>query len=109
LWIFLGAPYIEALRQNRVLAASLTAITASVVGVVLNLALWFSLHVVFREVQPLEILGLRPEVPVLSSADWRAAVLAAGAMSAMLRYKVGMLPTLGVCAVAGVLVALLPA
>ncbi len=46
-WIFLGAPYIEALRQNKALSAALGAITAAVVGVVMNLALWFALHVVF--------------------------------------------------------------
>jgi chromate transporter len=49
LWIFLGAPYIEALRSNRALHAALSAITAAVVGVVLNLSVWFTLHTVFAE------------------------------------------------------------
>ena len=46
-WIFLGAPYVEALRGNRALGAALSAITAAMVGVILNLALWFAIHVVF--------------------------------------------------------------
>lgn len=44
-WIFLGAPYVEALRGNRALGAVLSAITAAVVGVILNLALWLAIHV----------------------------------------------------------------
>src|SRR3712207_9291136 len=52
LWIFLGAPYIEILRGNRALSAALSAITAAVVGVILNLAIWFGIHTIFREVRP---------------------------------------------------------
>jgi chromate transporter len=103
LWIFLGAPYVEALRGNKVLSAALGAITAAVVGVIANLALWFALHVIFRQVQRVELLVLSPDLPVLSSLDWRAAVLAAAAMVAMLRFKLGMIPALAACAVAGVL------
>ncbi|RDJ27451.1 chromate transporter [Bosea caraganae] len=103
LWIFLGAPYVEALRGNKALSAALGAITAAVVGVIMNLALWFGLHGVFRQVQRVELLGLSPDLPVLASLDWRAAVLAAAAMVAMLRFKLGMIPTLVACAVAGVL------
>jgi chromate transporter len=44
LWIFVGAPYIEALRGNKALAGALSAITAAVVGVILNLSIWFALH-----------------------------------------------------------------
>jgi chromate transporter len=101
LWIFLGAPYVEALRDNRAISAALSAITAAVVGVVMNLALWFALHVVFREVHRLDILGVGPDVPVLGSIDWRAAALALAAMVAMLRFRIGMLPTLAACALAG--------
>jgi len=97
-WIFLGAPYIEALRQDKALSAALTAITAAVVGVVMNLALWFALHVIFGAVRS---VGLGMEIPVLSSLDWRAALLAAAAMVAMLRLKIGMLPTLAGSALAG--------
>lgn len=97
-WIFLGAPYIEQLRQNKALSAALGAITAAVVGVVMNLALWFALHVVFGKV---ESVGWGVEVPVVSSLDWRAALLSAAAMVAMLRLKAGMLPTLAASALAG--------
>lgn len=108
LWIFLGAPYVEALRGNKAISAALSAITASVVGVVMNLALWFALHVIFRQVQTLDILGIGPDVPVLGSIDWRAAILAAAAMIAMLRFKLGMLPTLAACAVFGAGISLIP-
>src|SRR5260370_40463170 len=49
LWIFAGAPYIEQLRGNKPLSGALSAITAAVVGVVLNLAIWFAIHAMFRE------------------------------------------------------------
>lgn len=101
LFIFVGAPYSEALRGNKAASAVLSAITAAVVGVVMNLALWFALHVVFREVRTVSLFGASPDLPVLSSIDWQAALLAAGAMIAMLRFKIGMLPTLAACAVAG--------
>ena len=103
LWIFLGAPYIEALRGNRALTAALSAITAAVVGVVLNLAVWFALHVLFGEVREVSVFGVGPDLPVLSTLDWRAAVLAAVAMLAMLRFKTGMIPTLLGCGAAGLL------
>ena len=103
LWIFLGAPYIEALRGNRALTAALSATSAAVVGVILNLAVWFALHVLFREVREVTILGVGPDLPVLGTLDWRAAVLAVVAMLAMLRFKAGMIPTLFGCATAGLL------
>ena len=103
LWIFLGGPYVEALRGNRRISAALSAITAAVVGVIMNLALWFALHVLFHEMRKLGIAGIGPDVPVISSIDGRAAVLSAAAMIAMLRFKIGMMPTLAACAVAGML------
>lgn len=108
LWIFLGAPYVEALRGNRAVSAALSAITAAVVGVVLNLALWFALHVVFREVRTFDLFGVGPDLPVLGSIDWRATALAAAALVAMLRFKAGMIPTLAGCALAGVVLGQLP-
>ena len=105
LWIFLGAPYVERLRGNRLIAAALSAITAAVVGVILNLALWFALHVMFREIEPGSFLGLRPDLPVLASFDWRAGLLSALAMVAMLRLRIGMLPVLAASAAAGLLLA----
>ena len=60
LWIFLGAPFIEVLRGNKALNGALSAITAAVVGVILNLAVWFAIHTIFREVTP--VRGYRPVV-----------------------------------------------
>jgi chromate transporter len=109
LWIFVGAPYIEALRGNASVSAALSAITAAVVGVIMNLAVWFALHVVFREVRAFEVWGIGPDLPVLASIDWRAAVLALAAMIAMLRFKTGMVPTLVASAVAGLVLKTLAA
>lgn len=95
LWIFAGAPYVEALRGNRAVAASLSAITAAVVGVILNLAVWFGIHVLFREIQS---FGFGPDLPVLASVDWRAAFLAALAALLLLKFKQGMLTVLGISA-----------
>ncbi|AOO83030.1 chromate efflux transporter [Bosea vaviloviae] len=109
LWIFLGAPYVEALRGNKALSAALSTITAAVVGVIMNLALWFGLHVLFRQVRRVELLFASPDWPVLASLDWRAALLSAAAMVAMLRFKTGMIPTLAACAAAGMVLTRLPA
>ncbi|HEY0112672.1 MAG TPA: chromate efflux transporter [Allosphingosinicella sp.] len=103
LWIFLGAPFVERLRGNRALSAALSAITAAVVGVILNLALWFALHTLFGEVREVRGAGLRFEAPVLPSLDPAAALLALTALVAMLRFRVGPLPTLAACAAAGLL------
>jgi chromate transporter len=101
MWIFLGAPYVETLRGNRAVSAALSAITAAVVGVILNLALWFALHVMFHAVVTVGLRGIGPDLPVLSSLDWRAACLVAASMIAMLRFKAGMIPTLIGSAAAG--------
>src|ERR1700730_7094944 len=57
LWIFLGAPFVEVLRNNKAVSAALSTITAAVVGVVLNLAIWFALHTMFHEVRPVRGYG----------------------------------------------------
>jgi chromate transporter len=90
LWIFLGAPHIERLRDNAALGGALAAITAAVVGVILNLAVWFALHFVFARVVPVEGLGLRLELPDPRSLDWAALTLSAGAVVAALRLGLGM-------------------
>ncbi len=74
LWIFLGAPHIEQLRGNERLGSTLTAVTAAVVGVVLNLAVWFGMHT----------FAPRP-----GELDWFALVVGAGAFAMMRRFKVG--------------------
>ncbi len=104
LWIFLGGPYIESLRGNKSLSAALTAITAAIVGVVLNLALWFGLHVAFAKVGEQSFGPLRLYVPVWNTVEIGAVILAVAAMIAMLRFKVGMIPTLAASTVLGTVV-----
>jgi chromate transporter len=104
LFIFLGAPFIEVMRGNRALAGALSAITAAVVGVILNLAIWFGIHTVFRQVRRVESYGFSFEAPVLASVDPWALVLATAAIVAMFRFKTGMIATLAVCSAAGVVV-----
>jgi chromate transporter len=106
LWIFTGAPFIETLRGNKGLAGALTAITTAVVGVILNLSIWFALHTVFRETTPVRSFGLSFDMPVLSSVDIPALVLAIAAATAVFRFNLGMLTVLGGACVAGVLLRL---
>jgi len=104
LFIFVGAPWVEYLRGNRSLNAALRGITAAVVGVVLNLAVWFALHTLFGEVNPHSVGLARVLVPRSASVDWWAVIIAAGAMVAVLRCRVGIAATLGAAAVVGMLV-----
>ncbi len=101
LWIFLGAPYVEALRGHRALNGALTAITAAVVGVILNLAVWFALNVIFGELHEIHAFAVRVYWPEWLSLDWGALIIAGAALTAMLRFKVAMLPTLAASALVG--------
>ncbi|MDZ4085914.1 MAG: chromate efflux transporter [Tabrizicola sp.] len=89
-WIFLGAPYMEGLRRNMALSAALSAVTAAVVGVILNLALWFAVHVIWREVAQVSFGPLTMELPMPGSINWVAAGLSALAILAVFRLKLGM-------------------
>jgi chromate transporter len=106
LWIFSGAPYIERLRGNAALAGALGAITAVVVGVILNLSIWFALHTVFRETIPVHSFGLSFDMPKLASVDIAALALAVAAATAVFRFRLGMLPVLAGSCAAGVLLRL---
>lgn len=101
LWIFAGAPFVERLRGNRALSAALAAITAAVVGVILNLAVWFAIHTLFEQVRGIPFAAGTIEVPVLGTVNWPALLLAAGAIVAVFRFKAGVLPVLGVCSALG--------
>ncbi|MER9202918.1 chromate efflux transporter [Mesorhizobium sp. M0933] len=103
LWIFLGAPFMETMRSNKALSAALSAITAAVVGVVLNLAVWFALHVLFRELGEVSWLGMTLDVPVFNSVNIPSLVLTLGALVAVFRFKIGMIQVLAACSVLGVL------
>ena len=102
LWIFLGAPFIERLRGNKALSAALSTITAAVVGVILNLALWFAIHTMFREVRAIRGFGFDFDMPVLASVNLPALILAAAAALAIFRFKVGTFTVLAACALAGI-------
>ncbi|TIS56312.1 MAG: chromate transporter, partial [Mesorhizobium sp.] len=103
LWIFLGAPFMETMRSNKALSAALSAITAAVVGVVLNLAVWFALHVLFRQLHEAHRLGMTLDVPVFDSVNIPSLVLTLGALLAVFRFKVGMIPVLAACSILGLL------
>jgi chromate transporter len=102
LWIFFGAPFVEALRANKALGAALGAITAAVVGVILNLAVWFALHVLFARLVPVHWLGASVDLPVVSSVDVPSLVLSIAAAVAIFRFKFGMIPVLLASSLAGV-------
>ena len=104
LFIFLGAPHVEGLRANSALSAALIGITASVVGVIANLALFFAVNVLFNEVDTVSAGPLRLQIPVLDSFDALAAAVTALAFLLLFRYRWSVLRTLGACTIAGVLV-----
>jgi len=100
-FIFLGAPFIEALRGNRVLNAALGAITAAVVGVIMNLAVWFAQHTLFAAQMRVGLGPIGLDVPVLASVDGWALLLAVAAGLALFRLGAGVITTLLACAAAG--------
>ena len=88
LWIFLGGPHIEQLRGNAKLTAALSTVTAAVVGVILNLAVWFAMHVF---------------VPSAGKIDWFALGVCAIALLGILRWKWGVIPVVAGSGLAGLL------
>jgi chromate transporter len=103
-WIFLGAPYIERLRGDKQLTAALSTITAAVVGVVMNLAVWFAVHTLFGKVDSVSVGPgqlLKLTVPLWSTIDWGAVLIASLAMLLTFRWKRGMVTTLAACVVVG--------
>jgi chromate transporter len=101
LWIFAGAPYIEQLRGNKLLTGALSAITAAVVGVVLNLAIWFAVHTVFRATRHISGAGFSFDAPIPASLDVWSLALALSAAIAIFRFKIGMIPILAASCGAG--------
>lgn len=97
LWIFAGAPYIEQLNANPKLRSALAGVTAAVVGVILNLTVWFALHVLFGRVEDAAIGPLRFHIPDLSTLQPVAAVLAALAVVLMFALHRGIATTLAIC------------
>ena len=103
MWIFAGAPYLEWIGNQPRLKSALAAITAAVVGVILNLSLWFSLQVLFKVVET-EIYGpFKILVPVLSSIDWRVVLLSGICALLIFRYHWNILAVLAASALIGVI------
>ena len=102
LWIFLGAPFIERLRGNAALTGALSAITAAVVGVIANLALWFSLHALFGQVREFRLAVVSLDVPVWSTLTLAKLALTVAAIVAVFRFKLGVVTVLGAAAAAGI-------
>jgi chromate transporter len=103
IWIFLGAPYVERLRQNRYLSTALMMVTAAVVGVIANLALWFALHVLFQQVTDITLGVATVTWPNWRSADLVAIGLSLAAGLALLHWRVNLVKVLFASGAAGYL------
>ena len=107
LWIFVGAPYIERLRGRKNLTAALSAVTAAVVGVILNLAAWFSIRTLFGDTDRFSRWGFELDVPIWATIDPLALAIAVGAALALFRFRRGILETMAAAAALGIAVQLL--
>jgi len=103
LWIFVGGPFIESVRKSRRISAALSAITAAVVGVILNLACWFAVHTLFRDVEDYTRFGMRVPIPDPTSIDIAATAIGTIAATMIFIFKRGMITTIATCAALGVL------
>lgn len=103
LWIFLGAPYMEKLNRNLSLKTALTSVTAAIVGVILNLAVWFSLNTLFGHLTERHFYGIRILIPTWSTIDLPALIIATAAFFLLFRTRAGLILTLAVSATAGIL------
>lgn len=101
-FVFLGAPLVERLQEKPKLSGALSAVTAAVVGVVANLAVWFALHVLFRETFPVRAFGMSFDAPTLASIDPWALALAVVAGIALFRLKLRVMRTLAICSAVSV-------
>jgi chromate transporter len=102
LWVLLGGPYVESLRGNKSLRTAMSAITAAIVGVVLNLAVWFALHTAFGSLRDVSIFGVHLQIPAWSTINAPSLLITAFAMLAIFRFKVGIITTIGLSAGIGI-------
>ena len=102
LFVVLGAPYVERLRSNRSLSAALSGITAAVVGVIANLALYFALHTLFSTTEQHTWGPIRAALPIPGTVAWSAVMITGLGFLTIFRLRWSVLRTLGVCALAGV-------
>ena len=105
-FVFLGAPWVERLQANKSLAGALAGVTAAVVGVIGNLAVWFGLRVLFRQVTAAQYGLVTVQMPLLNSLDLPALLLAAVAAICLFSFKLGVVKTLGIAAAGGVILQL---
>jgi chromate transporter len=106
-WIFAGAPYVERLRTNVALSSALSAITAAIVGVILNLAIWFALHFLFARQTIWQSGLIKMDLPEWSSFNGQACLLSVAAMIAIFWFRLGLFWVLGGCAIAGLVLHML--
>jgi chromate transporter len=107
LWIFVGAPFIERLRRNLMLSAALSGVTAAVVGVIVNLALWFSIHALFADVALRRFAGAAVEVPIFLSLQIPSLLITLVAALLVFRFRVSVMSTLAVTGALGMVSLLL--
>ena len=107
LWIFAGAPYVERIGSSARLSGALAGVTAAVVGVILNLSLWFALHVLFARVTPVTHGVLRLWTPDFATFDWLSGALSALAALLLLWRHMGIIMVLAICAGLGLAAGLL--
>ncbi len=107
-FIFLGAPYVERLRGNRAIRSALSGVTAAVVGVIANLALYFTVHTLFRRINEVESGPLHLILPSADSVRPVSVFIAVTAALLIFRFKWSVLRTLGVCALLGLAAAQTP-
>lgn len=103
LFIFLGAPYIEALRANQSLKTAMSCITAAVVGVVLNLAAWLALNTIFGSLRDIHVSAVHIQIPVWNTVQLPSLFIAAFALVATFRFKLGVIHTISCSAALGVI------
>jgi len=103
LWIFLFGPFVEQLRKSQLLAAALTAITAAVVGVILNLAVWLGLHTLFTEVEEHDVGPLRILEPHIHTLDLFVLLVAITAFAGLWRLRWSVIPVVIAGGIAGFL------
>lgn len=108
-WIFLGAPFVERMHDQPRLKGALAGVTAAVVGVIANLALWFGLRVVFAEVARVPLGPAAIDLPVLASLQPSALALALLAGVLLFKFRLGLAKTLAASAAAGLALSFLPA
>lgn len=101
LWIFLGAPFVEKLRKNEPLSSALAGISAAVVGVIANLALWFSIHTLFAKTISVKILNTSFELPNILTAHYDAILLSIISLIAIFKFKLSPIQTITICSIIG--------